>query len=84
MRRKLEERVGDEAEALSLSAGLAHRDLKPDNFMFASTEPTAALKLIDFGCSLSALEAPATNYMHMAGTLEHTAPYRTHALPDRP
>ena len=42
--------------------------------MFASTEPTAALKLIDFGCSLSALEAPATNYMHMAGTLEHTAP----------
>lgn len=28
---------------------IMHRDLKPENFLFASTEPDAALKVIDFG-----------------------------------
>ena len=32
--------------------GLAHRDLKPDNFVFASRDEEASLKLIDFGLSL--------------------------------
>ena len=32
--------------------GLAHRDIKPDNFVFASRDEEASLKLIDFGLSL--------------------------------
>ncbi len=31
--------------------GICHKDLKPENFVFASKEPDAALKLIDFGLS---------------------------------
>lgn len=30
---------------------ICHKDLKPENFLFASKEPGAALKLIDFGLS---------------------------------
>lgn len=30
---------------------ISHRDLKPDNFMLASSEPGATIKLIDFGLS---------------------------------
>ncbi len=30
---------------------ICHKDLKPENFMFASSEPGATLKLIDFGLS---------------------------------
>ena len=33
--------------------GLSHRDLKLDNYVFASSNDTAALKLIDFGLSVS-------------------------------
>eukprot|EP00966_Prymnesium_polylepis_P094502 2187384-Prymnesium_polylepis.1 len=35
--------------------GLAHRDLKPDNFVYGSADESAALKLIDFGLSLGPL-----------------------------
>lgn len=31
--------------------GVVHRDLKPENFLLSSKEPTASLKLIDFGVS---------------------------------
>ena len=31
--------------------GVVHRDIKPENFLFASREPGAALKVIDFGLS---------------------------------
>ena len=31
------------------SKGIIHRDLKPNNFMFASEDPNADVKLIDFG-----------------------------------
>ena len=50
--------------------GLAHRDLKPDNFVFASQDEAASLKLIDFGLSLGPLDLvrpPA--YVRAAGTL---------------
>lgn len=30
---------------------ICHKDLKPENFMFATKEPNATLKLIDFGLS---------------------------------
>ena len=33
--------------------GLSHRDLKLDNYVYASSRDTAALKLIDFGLSVS-------------------------------
>ena len=33
--------------------GLSHRDLKLDNYVYASSRNTAALKLIDFGLSVS-------------------------------
>ena len=65
--------------------GLAHRDLKPDNFAFATQDEDAALKLLDFGLSLGtragqplhATGAPteeAGDYLKAAGTLERSAP----------
>jgi len=46
--------------------GLSHRDLKLDNYVFASSNDTAALKLIDFGLSVSRRRAtrhpPPTHY----------------------
>jgi len=58
--------------------GLAHRDLKPDNFCFGSADPESSLKLIDFGLSLGpcvdARPSPGGGSMSMAGTLEHSAP----------
>ena len=55
--------------------GLTHRDLKPENFVLASREPSAALKLIDFGLSLNTTWSHVpTEYAHMAGTLEFSAP----------
>ena len=69
--------------------GLAHRDLKPENFVLASRDPAAALKLIDFGLTLSdTWSHVASEYAHMAGTLEYSAPVtfvcahaRTHSPP---
>jgi len=60
--------------------GLAHRDLKPDNFVYGSNHPSAALKMIDFGLSTLAVqpgesgEARPLAYVEAAGTLEYTAP----------
>ena len=59
--------------------GLSHRDLKLDNYVFASSNDTAALKLIDFGLSVSRPlgakheEIPRA-YVQAGGTLEHSAP----------
>ena len=33
--------------------GLAHRDLKPDNFVYGSEHESASIKLIDFGLSMA-------------------------------
>ena len=65
--------------------GLAHRDLKLDNYVFASTRETAALKLIDFGLSITRplgtvdSDVPLA-YVQAGGMLEHTAP---ETLPQR-
>ena len=65
--------------------GLAHRDLKPDNFAFATEHKDASLKLLDFGLSLGTSVGPPLQsadaisdevgaYLRAAGTLERTAP----------
>ena len=57
--------------------GLAHRDLKPDNFVFGSDHPSASLKMIDFGLSLAPgakHDGAPLAYVEAAGTLEYTAP----------
>jgi len=59
--------------------GLSHRDLKLDNYVYASSSAAAALKLIDFGLSVSrplgAEEADIPlAYVQAGGTLEHSAP----------
>lgn len=61
--------------------GMAHRDLKPDNFVYAtgSHDTSAALKMIDFGLSVHAAPSkggpsPEKTYVKAAGTLEYTAP----------
>ena len=51
--------------------GLSHRDLKPDNFVIASKDPAAALKLIDFGLSQNSTWSHVpSSYAHMAGAIE--------------
>ena len=65
--------------------GLAHRDLKPDNFAFATEHKDASLKLLDFGLSLGtsaglplqaadAISDEVGSYLRAAGTLERSAP----------
>lgn len=39
------------AVAFCHSHSIVHRDLKPQNFIYASSDPNAALKLVDFGVS---------------------------------
>ncbi len=39
------------AVSYCFSKKICHKDLKPENFMFVSKEPNAAIKLIDFGLS---------------------------------
>ena len=61
--------------------GLTHRDLKPDNFVLASKDTAAALKLIDFGLSLGGTWSHVpSEYANMAGTLEYSAPGVSRAL----
>jgi serine/threonine-protein kinase len=63
-------------------AGIIHRDLKPDNvFLLARPEPTASLKVLDFGISkftngLSA--APPTKTGTVLGTPNYMAPEQIH------
>ena len=52
--------------------GLSHRDLKLDNYVFASSNDTAALKLIDFG--LSVVWAEGQTLFKSYGTPCYTAP----------
>jgi len=62
--------------------GLAHRDLKEDNFAYDQAGDEATLKLIDFGLSLGTASGLPVNdenekpndAVKAAGTLDHSAP----------
>ena len=97
LKRERGQRLGAEAAAVVMrqilrsvlcchAAGMAHRDLKPDNFVFQSEDRAAALKLIDFGLTnrpasvLSASEELSADcipkeYIHMAGTASVLLPH---------
>jgi calcium-dependent protein kinase len=49
---------------------MIHRDIKPENFIFTSDEPTAELKMIDFGVS----RQTADHMTRITGTPEYMAP----------
>eukprot|EP00041_Stephanoeca_diplocostata_P037953 m.1462016 g.1462016 ORF g.1462016 m.1462016 type:complete len:602 (+) comp25133_c2_seq16:178-1983(+) len=51
---------------------LVHRDIKPENFMFSSRNPTAEIKLIDFGVSRQFTDK--SKMTRTTGTLEYMAP----------
>ena len=43
--------------------GICHKDLKPENFLFETTEQSASLKLIDFGLS-QIFSLPSNGFSH--------------------
>jgi len=55
---------------------IAHRDVKPDNFLYASRSPDAPLKLVDFGVSgvVSSLNPGKRFLTRTAGTDGYIAP----------
>ena len=54
---------------------ICHRDLKPENFLFESEDPSAELKLIDFGLSNKFFDKFAGVEMHsFVGTPHYVAP----------
>jgi len=61
------------AIAFMHSKNVSHRDIKFENIMFASTKPTAEIKLIDFGLSKAYLDDQA-HFSDFAGTLTTMAP----------
>ncbi|KAD6453364.1 hypothetical protein R6Q59_015244 [Mikania micrantha] len=52
--------------------GVMHRDLKPENFLFANMKENAAMKLIDFGLSVSF--KPGERFSEIVGSCFYMAP----------
>jgi len=55
------------------SKGVVHRDIKPENFLFRTTKPMSALKLIDFGEAVR-LISPDQRIFNVAGSEYYLAP----------
>jgi serine/threonine protein kinase len=53
------------------SRNIAHRDLKPENLLLSSKEPSASIKLADFGFALECVES---NLFELIGTPPYMAP----------
>lgn len=51
---------------------MVHRDLKLENFLYESTEPSASLKLIDFG--FAKIWDPSTLMMASCGSIAYVSP----------
>jgi calcium-dependent protein kinase len=51
---------------------ITHRDLKPDNFLFASKDPESEVKIIDFGMSIQSY--PLMEMTSFVGTPYYLAP----------
>jgi len=51
---------------------ITHRDLKPDNFLFASKDPESEIKIIDFGMSIHSY--PLMEMTSFVGTPYYLAP----------
>lgn len=58
--------------------GVIHRDLKPSNLLFATPEPDALLKIVDFG--YSKLVRPTDSLSDQGGTLKYWAPEMVNGL----
>lgn len=55
-------------------SNVCHRDLKPDNFMFENSTPTAELKLIDFGLAKYFDKFGHSEMKTVVGTPDYVAP----------
>lgn len=61
------------------SKGIVYRDVKPDNFLFVTSEKGSPIKATDFGLSIrhSAVDSPLTS---RSGTPAYMAPEGAHLM----